>query len=109
MTLPPDSFPSARGAPNFPMPAATAYLLPKNFLHLPDFLLYLAGDLFRFTFVLEVGIVCQLSNFFFHFSLQVVQLALDFILYSWLHRLSSSRMYYHSSVAITDCLPNPWS
>src|SRR5271156_6838541 len=70
------------------LPAATVSLLPEDFLYLSDFLLHLAGDLFRFTFGLKVGIVCQLSNLFLHFSLQVVQLALNFILYSWLHWLS---------------------
>jgi len=48
------------------------------------------GYFFCLPLILEVGIVRHFPHFFFHFSLQLVQLPFDFILYSWFHWLFSS-------------------
>ena len=46
-----------------------------DLFYLPDFLLNLAGNFLRSSFVLKIRIVCRMADFFLHGSLNFVKLA----------------------------------
>ena len=63
-------------------------LLLKHLLDLPDLLLDFASDLFRVTFISEIGVVRDLSGLFFHFAFQLMKRAFDFVFRTWFHLVS---------------------
>ena len=55
------------------------WLAAEDFLYLADFLLYCAADALACAFVLQVGVVGELSDLLFDGALHFVELALSFI------------------------------
>jgi hypothetical protein len=55
-------------------------LLLEYFFNLADFLLNFAGEFFVLAFGLQVGVVRDLSGFFFNVAFQFMKLAFDLIL-----------------------------
>jgi len=60
-------------------------------------------------FRLQIRVVRQFPCFFFYFSLQIVQLALNLILYSWLHwrapSSSDNRNDFHATHSLSSVAP----
>lgn len=62
-------------------------LYPKDFLNLADFPSDFTTGLFTLAFRFQIGIVGDSSNFFLNFALQLVKLALGFVLRAFPHGL----------------------
>ena len=58
----------------------------EDFFYLADLLLQLPGDLFVLACGFQVGIVRQLSDFFFELALQIVEHTFGLVLRASIHR-----------------------
>ena len=82
-------------------------LLPKHLLDLPDLLLDFASDLFRVTFVRQIGVVRDLSGLFFHFALQLMKRAFDLVFRALFHLVPSLVWRSRASLALVDAIWGP--
>jgi hypothetical protein len=67
-------------------------LFTQNFLDLTDLFLDFAGDFFGFAFVLQLGIMIELSGYFLKLALYAVELAFHLVFRSGFHDLPPFRV-----------------